>query len=49
MSDRRAEKMHPEEFHNLCSSRNNRIITVIRVRWVGLAANMGKMRNAYTI
>jgi hypothetical protein len=43
-------KLHDEELHNLYSSSN--IIKVIKLRsikWVGYAARMGEMRNAFKL
>jgi hypothetical protein len=43
-------KLHSEELHNLCSSRNViRIIKSRKMRWAGHVARMGEKRNVYRL
>jgi hypothetical protein len=50
ITDRRVEKLHNAELHNLYSSPN--IIVIIksrRMRWTGDVSHIGEMRNVYRI
>jgi len=45
-SSRRLQNLHNEELHNFHSSPNVTTALKSKMRWVGHAACMGKMRNA---